>query len=308
MGFLKRLLNPFASDDERRKADEPRVQYKPEDEVSSSVSESEGTLEPKKKEQFDDNTDASSISDIGILEESVKELVLDSVAPFTGNDDFIGMSLWINDQMYHVISRDQFIKGLKASFDSMHLYSLGSGDISIIHGEPSPQDEASPLTKKGVIPSEKIWIRLFERGKTDAKHAKAMLTIFQGLGSCKENEYILSTEDKSVYRIGRGPISRKPGSVYRVNDIIVEENNPNPGIQKLNNFVSSSQADIILDNGFFYLKAMPSGCRASGGSPTKIIRDQQPIELRDSVSSYKLRDGDIIELGKSVLLLFKIID
>ena len=53
---------------------------------------------------------------------------------------------------------------------------------------------------------------------------------------------------------------------------------------------------------------MPSGCRTSNGSPTKIIRDQEPIELRDSASAYRLKDGDIIELGKSVLLIFKIIE
>lgn len=316
MVFFRNLLNPFASDDKVTKEEKVRKEETPVNDSSSEANEggaSEAVLKetessPVQTIEKKGHEDTSSISDIGVLAEVVNEVIMDSVAPFTGNDDFIGMSLWVNDQVFHVINKESFKKSLRGSFDSMHLYSLGKGNISIFHGEPTPQDEASPLTKKGIIPPGKLWIRLVEKGKAETKHAKASLSIFQGLGSCKENEYILSTDDKPIYRIGRGAISRKPGSAYRVNDIIIEENNPVQSIQKLNNYVSSSQADIILDDGYFYLKAMPSGCRASGGSPTKIIRDQEPMELRDSVSSYKLKDGDIIELGKSVLLLFRIIE
>ncbi len=39
----------------------------------------------------------TSISDVGILSETVREAILDSVIPFTGNDDFIGLYIWVND-------------------------------------------------------------------------------------------------------------------------------------------------------------------------------------------------------------------
>ncbi len=301
MGFLGKLFSPFSSDDK----DKAEVKA---EEVIEEVVETGSHKETAPNVDVDEESDSTFISDVGVLAESVKAIILDAVAPFTGNDDFVGFSLWVNDQSFHIINKEQFKTSLKASFDSMHLYSLGNGEINVIHGEPSVNDEASPISKKGILPPGKIWIRLYEKGKTDVRHAKAIISVFQGLGSCKEKEYVLNSDDKSVYRIGRGAISRKPGSAYRVNDIIIDDSNPDPSIQKLNNYVSSAQADVILDDGYFYLKAMPSGCRTSGGSPTKIIRDQEPMELRDSISSYRLKDGDIIELGKSVLLLFKILE
>ena len=301
MVIFGKLLNPFSSDD---KATEENANIEVR---SSSVPACDVPIEHIKKEDSNLEQASTNISDIGILEESVRELILDSVAPYTGKDDFVGIVIWVNDQIFHAINNEIFKTGLKAAFDSMHLYSLGASEINVIHGEPESQDEASPLIKKGIIPQGKLWFRLIEKGK-ELKHAKASISIFQELGSCKENEYILSSEDKSIYRIGRGAISRKHSSAYRVNDIIIEENNPHESIQKLNNHVSSAQADIILDDGQFFLRATPHGCRSQGGSPTKIIRNQEAVELRDSVSSYKLKDGDIIELGKSVLLLFKIVE
>lgn len=303
MSFFSKIFNPFVLDD-RGKINRSES-HESEATNENNVSTPRERLE---KETIKEEQRSTSISDIGILAESVKELIIDSVAPFTGNDDFVGLSIWVNDQSYHIVKKEAFIQDLRASFDSMHLFSLGKGEIKVIPGEPAGNDEASPLVKNGFIPSGKIWIRLIEEGKAEVKHSKARLCVLQGFGSCMENEYILSSDDKQVYRIGRGVICRKPGLAYRVNDIVIEENNADVSIQKLNNFVSSAQADIILDNGYFYLKALPSGCRTSGGSPTKIIRNQEPIELRDSVSSHKLADGDIIELGKSVLLLFKVID
>lgn len=305
MGFIKKLFNPFSEEEKDPKENGLNAEETagtPSRPVADEVSPAAPVVDTCSEQS------TVAISDIGLLAETVKELILNSVAPYTGKDDFVGLSIWVNDQIYHALSTEKFKADLRAAFDSMRLFSLGKSEISIIHGEPTQQDKASPLTKKGIIPKGILWIRLIEKGAAEPKHVKASVSVFQGLGSCKEKEYILSSEDKPVYRIGRGTISRKPGSSYRVNDIIVEDNNPDPGIQKMNNYVSSAQADIILDDGYFYLRAMPSGCRTQGGSPTKVIRDQEAFELRDSVSSFKLKDGDVIEMGKSVLLQFKIIE
>lgn len=311
MNFFSKILNPFATE---RKKDELKNEgiSNASNESIDNTDTSDRTIQidiiSSYKSETPETETPLSVSDVGTLLESVRELIIDSIVPFTGKDDYSALTIWVNDQLYHIISREDFITNLRASFDSMHLSSLGSGEIKVKQGIPSPSDGASPIIKKGLIPAGKLWYRLIEKGKEEVKLCKASLSIYQGLGSCKEKEYILSSDDKSVYRIGRGVVSRKPGSTYRINDIIIEENNPDQNIQKLNNFVSSSQANIYLEKGGFYLKAMPSGCRTSNGSPTKIIRDQEPIELRDSASAYRLKDGDIIELGKSVLLIFKIIE
>ncbi len=73
-----------------------------------------------------------------------------------------------------------------------------------------------------------------------------------------------------------------------------------------NNHVSSTHADIVFKNNRYYIKAAIGGCRAIGGSPTKVVRDEKATELRDTTLLYPLEDGDIIELGKNVLLMFSL--
>lgn len=72
--------------------------------------------------------------------------------------------------------------------------------------------------------------------------------------------------------------------------------------------VSSAHADIVFKNGNYYLRAAVGGCRALGGSPTKIVRNENVIEMRNTTLLYLLENGDILELGKNVLLLFSLSD
>lgn len=288
MGFFKKIFNPFASDDET----EPKPQAET----------------PAEKKEQPESTPTPVISDIGVLTETLRELILEAVAPFAGGDDsFVGLTVWINSEFSRVADAEPFKTSLRAAFDSMKLRSLGSGDIRVLHGEPTAEDAATPLYRKGVLEKGTVWLRLTDHQSVKPKSSKARITIVEGLGSCRQPEYILDAAEKKIYRIGRGAVSRKPGSAYRMNDIIIDDNNPDPNVQQLNNFVSSAHADIIVDDGRFYLKAMPSGCRAMGGSSTKIIRDQEPYELRDTQSTFALQNGDIIELGKSVLLQFSLL-
>lgn len=318
MGIFKSILHPFASDDIKeeiksngvlQKEDAAEVKEAPDINTPSLEGKKVNANTPNNGFERENSKNAqsstSAISDYGMLYEAVKEAILSSVIPFTGHDSFCGMNIWVKDEIYHVINENSFILEIRAAFDSMHLYSLGKGEINVVYGEPNQNDQATAITKNGFIPSGKLWMQIISKNAKITKHSKATISAVPGMGSCKKNEYLLDSEVKTIYRIGRGAFSRKPGSVYRVNDIIIDDANPEHDIQKLNNYVSSAQADIHIFNGDFYLKAMPSGCRASGGSPTKIIRDQAPIELRDSFSSYRLKDGDFIELGKSVLLQFK---
>ena len=69
--------------------------------------------------------------------------------------------------------------------------------------------------------------------------------------------------------------------------------------------VSSAHADLVCKDGRFFLQVLPPGC-AIGGNSTRIIRDQKPIELDQPSLSYPLLDGDLIELGRAVLLEFRI--
>ncbi len=131
----------------------------------------------------------------------------------------------------------------------------------------------------------------------------ATLSIIEGTGSLMKPSYTLDSDQKKTYHIGRGVASRKNG-IYRINDIVIKDKEADLELLKCNGHVSGTHADIVFKNNKFYIKAAIGGCRATGGSPTKIIRNEKETELRDTSLLYPLSDGDIIELGKNVLLVY----
>ncbi|MDE6536112.1 MAG: procyclic acidic repetitive family protein [Muribaculaceae bacterium] len=135
----------------------------------------------------------------------------------------------------------------------------------------------------------------------------ASLSIIEGTGSMMKPVYTLDSDSKKIYHIGRGVASRKAGK-YRVNDIVIKDKEADEELLQCNSHVSSSHADIVFKNNRFFLKASIGGCRSIGGSPTKIVRDEKATELRDTNLMYPLEDGDMIELGKNVLLIYTIMN
>ena len=135
----------------------------------------------------------------------------------------------------------------------------------------------------------------------------ASISIIGGTGSMVKPSYTLDSDRKKTYHIGRGVTSRKGGK-YRINDIVIKDKESDHDLLECNAHVSSTHADIVFKKNRFYIKAAIGGCRAIGGSPTKLVRDEKATELRDTNLLYPLEDGDIIELGKNVLLVFSLTD
>lgn len=133
----------------------------------------------------------------------------------------------------------------------------------------------------------------------------AHISIIEGTGSMVKPVYTLDSDIKKLYHIGRGVASRKGGK-YRVNDIVIKDREADEELAQYNAFVSSAHADIVFKNNKYFLKAAIGGCRALDGSPTKIVRNEKASELRDTNLLYPLEDGDMIELGKSVLLVYSL--
>ena len=175
--------------------------------------------------------------------------------------------------------------------------------MEIKSGTPPANIAVTMLSEGNRLPDGKIWFS-WSDAQEQQEIVKARISVVKGYGSLKTKSIVLDSSKKNRYLIGRGEISHKDG-FHRVNDIIIDDACEDERMQQLNNHVSSSHADIVVHNGRYHLKAMPSGCRASGGSATMIIRDRQKIELKDVNMMYQLKSGDIIELGKSVLLEFK---
>ena len=84
-------------------------------------------------------------------------------------------------------------------------------------------------------------------------------------------------------------------------DIVIDENN---NLDK-NKYVSRAHARIgYSENIGFYLQVEYGGSRLSGNR-TRIFRDEEKIEVENVDMKEPLHDGDLIELGKAVLLQYK---
>ena len=204
---------------------------------------------------------------------------------------------------------NRFEEELKRELANAFLSSIGSSSLCV---ELKPKSEIIDCL---CLIENKVYYKWGKlKNSTDTslsneqyKRVTATISIFDGNGSLQEDSYILDSDSKTIYHIGRGKSSRKEGK-YRINDIVINDNEVHQELRNLNLHVSSAHADIVLKNGNYYLRAAVGGCRALGGSPTKIVRNENVIEMRNTTLLYLLEDGDILELGKNVLLLFSLTD
>lgn len=204
---------------------------------------------------------------------------------------------------------NRFEEELKRELANAFLSSIGSSSLCV---ELKPKNEIIDCL---CLIENKVYYKWGKlNNSTETSHPNgqykrviASISIFDGNGSLLEDSYILDSDSKTTYHIGRGKSSRKEGK-YRINDIVINDNEVNQELQNLNLHVSSAHADIVFKNGNYYLRATVGGCRALGGSPTKIVRNENVIEMRNTTLLYLLENGDILELGKNVLLLFSLSD
>lgn len=201
----------------------------------------------------------------------------------------------------------RFEDDLKRELTNAFLEKIGSKSLQIILKPKSETEDCISLIDNQVY---------YRWGKADTtvddkskeipyERVVATVSIIEGTGSMMKPSYILDSDKKKVYHIGRGITSRKGGK-YRVNDIVIKDKEADSELLQCNGHVSSTHADIVFKNNRYYIKAAIGGCRAIGGSPTKVVRNEKATELRDTTLLYPLEDGDIIELGKNVLLMFSL--
>lgn len=203
----------------------------------------------------------------------------------------------------------RFEEDLKRELTNAFLDKIGSKSLQVILKPKSETDGCISLIENHVY---------YKWGKTVAgedgmskeipyERVIASVSILEGSGSMIKHSYNLDSDIKKIYHIGRGIASRKDGK-YRINDIVINDKETAPELLQYNLHVSSAHADIVFKNNKYYLRAAVGGCRALGGSPTKIVRSENVTEVRNTTLLYPLEDGDILELGKNVLLVFSLSD
>lgn len=134
---------------------------------------------------------------------------------------------------------------------------------------------------------------------------KARVSVYGNNGSLIQTQYDLSSEEletdhRSYYNIGRGEYPDMDGKGYRQNHIAIDDVNN----LDTNRFVSRAHARIgFSDIIGFFLQVENGGSRLSGNR-TRIFRGEEIIEVENVEVKEPLQTGDLIELGKAVVLKF----
>ena len=213
------------------------------------------------------------------------------------------VTVWVSDPVYiNLLMNDSFVGQLKREIENNLILALKESEIVVRMGKPAAKIQASP------IKDYDIWFSftLAEKPTGPAKTI-ARISIAGGRGSLKRKVYELDTEKRTLFHIGRGDVDLTPSRPFRENQIVIDDTEKNKALRELNMHVSASHADIVYEDGKFFLKATPYGCRPDG-SKTAVIREKPEgtmvHEVRDASSRFRLRSGDMIELGESVVLSF----
>ena len=143
--------------------------------------------------------------------------------------------------------------------------------------------------------------------ETATASRKAIISVFADNGSLLQEQYVISPEDMShkminAYNIGAGKFPKLPAG-YRENHIAIDDSPTSPMVEK-NKYVSRMHAHIGYSEKFgFYLQVEIDGTRLMG-KRTRIFRGADKIECDNPQAKVSLQDGDLIELGKAVVLRY----
>lgn len=175
--------------------------------------------------------------------------------------------------------------------------------VELKHGKPENEKVARKIDVG--IGSIAIYMQEQEVGLEKSVVKRANISVFGGKGSLLQEQYELSSETlekerRKYYNIGRGEYPDIEGGGNRQNHIAIDDNNN----LEINKYVSRAHARIgYAENIGFFLQVEYGGSRLSGNR-TRIFRGEDKIEVENVEAKVSLQDGDLIELGKSVVLKF----
>lgn len=207
-----------------------------------------------------------------------------------------------NQMLFDAYINSNFDEELKEYLLNEADYRIGNVKLSGGTPDNGEKNKFANVNINGIT----LWyyIETIDNESEKSKEPKTMATravirIAGGKGKLLQENYELTSEVNGFYNIGRGklPMTRKG---IRENHIVIDEE-----VQELNSFVSRSQARIGFNDQIgFYIQVEYEGSRL-GGNRTRIYRNAGIIDLDNPAIQEPLHDGDIIELGKAVLLEYK---
>jgi hypothetical protein len=221
--------------------------------------------------------------------------------PYYGKREFKEtIVIWVanEQQLLQAEVREKgFEEALRREFQNRQLEALVDAAI-LFETQTPPQNGAWTEVAKGIF----IEIRPLEV-RTIQTATKAQISLVGGTGSLFKETVLLDSTEQRIYNIGRCETARDNG--IHINHIAIRDNDNEQASN--NNCVSRKHARIVFKEGAgFCLQALAGGCRPLGGGSTKVFRNGIEVsELRDISMLFPMRDGDLIELGKAVLLKFE---
>lgn len=220
-----------------------------------------------------------------------------------------GMTLviWLDteDLKFRNYANELYCQRLLTALVNEHGYYFE--EVSFSLGRPSEEIHASRIGE-----NELEYIQVVDKIETpEPVSCRASISIFGEAGSLLQERYILSSDEMkekmiSAYNIGAGRFPKVPTG-YRENHIAIDDNPQSPFVEK-NKYVSRMHAHIgFSDTIGFYLQVENDGTRLMG-KRTRIFRGEEKIECDNPEAKIQLENGDLIELGKAVVLRYLLLN
>lgn len=170
--------------------------------------------------------------------------------------------------------------------------------IKIKNALPDPEIRATAVGASG-----RIFVQIVANDQVRTSSTGcAKISIYGDNGSLMQKEYTLLPQDRAIYYIGAGENPKVDGG-YRHNDIAIDSS-PDSRMIERNQYVSRMHAHIGYSEHIgFYLQVERDGTRLMG-KRTRIFRGEEKIECDNPLAPIPLHNGDLIELGKAVVLQF----
>ena len=156
-----------------------------------------------------------------------------------------------------------------------------------------------------------LGLAVLDKSKPDGAPVLALVRAL--VGQTEAPVYELDPTQKTTFCIGRGHMTQTSSGRVRTNDIVIL-NDDDAGFDPVkgadNAAVSRAHASIRYDvNQRQYALIVDPGGLPASGNKTKVIHPDDSIERADIPGMrYPLQDGDQIELGGGVTLLFELAD
>lgn len=307
MNIFKKIFNPNVDPDPQPSKQDDTAAPSPEEAIDAGVGDTPAE-EPAIADTEVHATDNSALGDhVQVAHATLVNWIIDALAPLRGGLDdaeVLDMTIHVDDARTRLLMGDTFLKKVRLALDNNMLSPLAAGEITV--------DDTMPAAPNAIVAGGgRLLLVLASRRHVVREEptatGRAVITVVEGTGSLAEPSYLLDAALSQVYRIGRGRVARQRAAI-RVNDIVINDLETDERLLAMNMQVSSQHADVLCHGGAFYLRATVSGCRAEGGAKTMVFHGQQGKELRDTFTEEPLHDGDIIALGGSLLLNFKVVD